>query len=167
MNKLLENNKFIVGVFVVNVFLIVLLIGAIIFSHTATDKRFAARSGAGSQPVNEKMDIITRTHVAEADRDIVSTYEKLLAGEKYDLGNGVKFCFDENGEYSGFFDSSNTNVSGYFYEISIKNGEKIYLNIFNGREKNRVVTYEIKFDTDGNILLDHPDLSESILLKHD
>jgi hypothetical protein len=85
----------------------------------------------------------------------------LLKGSHFDLKDDIHLYFDENGEYSGFFDSDNRDVNGYLYCTVLNNG-KVYLRIFND-DKSKVVQYEISFDEDDNIVLKHPDTKTEII----
>ena len=91
-------------------------------------------------------------------------YTALIAGSNFDCGNGIEFHFGFENDFSGFFDTENANVEGYYYEV-LSEGKSVKLRILN-TDKTKYVEYDMEFNSDGNILLTYPGMEQSILLAY-
>lgn len=153
--KLLENKKFIATVLALNCIVICVLVGYLLYVKTREYE-------SEKQPtVTKSSDVVT---FDQSDKELADIYVSLLQGSHFDLEDNIHFYFNENGEYSGFFDAANPDVTGYYYYIGINNGT-VYLRIFN-EDKSKVVQYEVSFDDEDNIVLKHPDMEKEIILSY-
>jgi len=153
--NLLENKKFIIIVLILNCIVACILVGYLVRAKISEQQtKNQVKKTANQETVS----------IDESEDDLTSIYMSLLQGSHFDLGDDIHLYFDENGEYSGFFDSNNPDVSGYLYSIAINN-ETVYLQIFN-KDKSKVVQYEVTFDNEDNIVLKHPNMDEPIILSY-
>ena len=92
-------------------------------------------------------------------------YGSLLAGWSYKIDDDTYFSFNKDGSFSGFFDKSNKNVSGYSYEIVYdKDNNYHLLNIYNS-DLSSMVSYEISLDAHtGNFILVYPGADSPFIL---
>lgn len=153
--KLLENKKFIAIVLVLNCIVICILISYLVRA------KMEERSTESQSQTVDSSDTVS---FSQSDEDLASIYMSLLWGSHFDLDNDIHFCFDESGEYSGFFDSENPDVKGYSYYINVSDGT-VYLEIYN-KDKSKVVQYEVSFDQEDNIILKHPNMETPITLSY-
>ncbi|MCI8377382.1 MAG: hypothetical protein HFH72_02550 [Lachnospiraceae bacterium] len=151
--NLLEKKSFIVTVIVLNCIVISLLTGYLFFLK---EKNHSVNKPAVA--TEEK-----QVHYSDKDAEMADIYASLLEGAKFDLGDGLVFSFGPEGIYAGFFDADNRNVKDYRYNINME-GDNIFLNIYN-KEETRLVSYDMSFDKNGDMLLRHPDMKETIKLK--
>lgn len=153
--KLLENKKIVTVILVLNCIVICILAGYLVYAKIdefRTEEQLRETIKPETISINE------------SDGDLSSIYMSLLQGSYFDLEDNVHFNFKENGEYSGFFDSENPDVSGYLYSIDVSN-DAVYLQIFN-EDKSKVVQYEAGFDNEENVVLKHPDMETPITLSY-
>ena len=120
ISNLWNSRKFKIIVFAVNVCAIILLIGIIVYLHKENQTTSTALDEVN---IDEKL-----------NDSMCDVYMSLLKGHTFNVGEGVAFQFDENGSFSGFFDSENRNVSGYHYIVSTDDGINYRLNIYNEDE---------------------------------
>ena len=150
--KLLENKKFIVTVIILNCIVISILIGYLITTRVQEPPE--------KQSKMAEQEIV----VDESDDELENIYMSLLEGSHFSLEDDIEFNFDENGMYSGFFDSKNKKVKEYQYSIAVKE-EIVYLQILNP-DKSKMVEYEMSFDENGNLVLKHQDIENAIILSY-
>ena len=72
---------------------------------------------------------ISKDYENSKDNVINDIFEELLVGE-FKVNELMRYSFDGNGGFSGFFDAAHTNVSGYTYNIIAEN-EEAFLYIYN------------------------------------
>lgn len=154
VGALLESRKFIIAGIVIN---------CVIISSMILYLLLWKKSPEHSTQQNVSSEKKIEVEYTDSDSGLVNIYYSLLAGYDFDLGDGIHFNFEKDGVYSGFFDSKHTNVKGYGYKIVAENDE-IKLNIFN-KEKTKIISYKVVFNSKGDIVLKHPDLKKGIKLK--
>lgn len=76
---------------------------------------------------------------------------EMIKGKRFRSIDNIVFSFGSDGSYSGFFDSSNLNVSDYWFDLSSEDQDH-FLNIYNS-DYSIVVSYLIFINTKGNIEL--------------
>ena len=107
-----------------------------------------------------------KTVAADLDQEYESALSELYAIDligNYISDTGFAYNFGENGYYSGFFDSANTEVYGYSYQIEAdNNGQKLF--IYDPDHKFYVLYYFAP-DKDGDIKLFNEENSIYIRLK--
>lgn len=155
--KLLENKKFIVTVIILNCIVISILVGYLIIAKVQEHPEYSVSE---KQSEIEEREIV----VDESDNELGNIYMSLLEGSHFSLEDDIEFNFDENGMYSGFFDSKNKKVKEYQYSIAVKE-EIVYLQILNP-DKSKMVEYEMSFDKNGNLVLKHQDIENAIILSY-
>lgn len=151
--NLLEKKSFIVTVIVLNCIIIILLVSYLFFLKGRNRDADSPTIIAEEKQVN----------YSDKDAEMADIYVSLLEGTKFDLGDGVFFSFGSEGKYTGFFDADHRNVKDYHYKIYIKE-DYILLNIYNKGET-QLVSYNMSFDKDGNMLLRHPGMRKTIKLE--
>lgn len=103
--KLLESKKFNIAITAINVTLIVILIGTIVFMYKNS-------SPDGAQKIDE---VTVDQLINDADESMLNVYKVLIQGTTFELADGVRFNFGSDGTFSGYFDSDNSNVDSYSY----------------------------------------------------
>lgn len=164
-HKVFKSKTFNFVMIVVNVLaIIILLIWLVVSVISGNEKQKIENSGSNLNMEQNVDDVDVDSLVEEADKSMVGVYEALIRGTSFDCGNGVKFEFGFEGEYAGFFDAKNKEVTGYSYEVVVGDGKTLNLRIYN-EDKTRYVEYAMKFNADGNILLTYPGTDQAFLLK--
>lgn len=152
--KLLNSNKFIFVVMILNIVVIVFL-GAFIFFLKCKEK-----------PVLTDMrenDTIDRFDYGYADDSLSNIYMALIENTSAELDNGLYYRFGEDGLFSGFFDADHPEVTNYKYKIAIEQKD-ILLTIYN-REETRSVTYTLLIMEDGGMALEYPGFKTRIFIN--
>ena len=157
--KLLESKKFNIAITAINVTLIVILIGTIVFMYISNSKKTQNSSPDGAQKIDE---VTVDQLMNDADESMLNVYKVLIQGTIFEPADGVKFNFGSDGTFSGYFDSENSNVDSYSYEVAVNESNIICLNIYSP-DKNKSVQYEMSFDSNGNIVLTNPGMDPFIL----
>lgn len=150
--NLLEKKSFIVTVIVINCIVIFLLVGCLFFLKAKNQDTVSPIAIAEEQ-----------VNYSDRDSEMANIYVSLLEGTKFDLGDGIVFSFGLEGKYAGFFDTDHKNVKDYHYKVDMKE-DNILLSIYDKKET-QLVSYNISFDQDGNMLLRHPDMKKTIKLE--
>ncbi len=152
MAALFNNRKFLVSVIGFNLILIIALVLYVL------DAFFGIS-------MFSKKDEPTDDIVIEEQAELSDTYTYLVEDYQFELDDGSVFSFGLNGQYEGFFDSGNKNVTGYTYQFVKKDGID-YLEIYN-EDKSRSVSYEFNLLEDGSgFLLCQPQTNTRILLTY-
>jgi len=105
---------------------------------------------------------IVEDYIKEADLAVLEMLSDFIVGT-YKVGNKMFYNFGLNGFYSGFFDSTHQNVTGYSYEIRVNDGEAV-LNIYN-EDKSAVVSYQLFMQGTTKLMLYYKDLDLKIILE--
>ncbi|MBR2045001.1 MAG: hypothetical protein IJ958_02565 [Agathobacter sp.] len=164
-NKVFKSKTFNFVMIVVNVLaIVILLIWLAVSIISDNEKKEIDNSGSNLNMEQNVGDVDVDSLVEEADKSMVGVYEALIRGTSFDCGNGVKFEFGLEGEYAGFFDAKNKDVTGYSYEVATGDEKTLKLRIYN-EDKTRYVEYAMKFNSDGNILLTYPGTDQAFLLE--
>lgn len=132
-----------------------------------------------STPVSKEISVEESNNKADkamldASGSMNNVYYNLIQGTTGKL-NDYNMHFDWGGEYNGFFDSNNTNVSGYKYTVTeLADGDSnrnvnyvANLNIYN-KDMSVSVQYKIVFDSSASdfpILLYYPSAKLYIALS--
>ena len=118
----------------------------------------------------ENVDVVASNKVlfiddyqGERDISMEEIFKDLIIG-RYKISEKIEFNFGLNGVYSGFFDNSNKNVSGYRYDIIVIN-EVPLLNIYN-KEKTAMVSYELILSGTSDIIIYYPKTELKIKLNN-
>jgi hypothetical protein len=90
-------------------------------------------------------------YLGALDNDGTSRIRGALEGYSFYVNNVMVFNFKTGGLYSGFFDSKNTSVSGYGYEVTVYY-DKYLLNIYNP-DRTQAVSYVISIDSSNNLYI--------------
>lgn len=147
--KLLKSKRGIQIIFGTNIIIICTLIGVLFYHHTSLKN------------TNLKEAKENNSYHA-SDQQVSDLYQNLIEGYDFQVGE-YSFDFGDDGSYSGFFDSDNTEVSGYSYECTMENDEEI-LRIYN-EDATKNVTYKMNVLDNGDIQLFFEDDKEPIVLK--
>lgn len=96
----------------------------------------------------------------EASGQMASVYYTLIQGSYAEMGDGTNLQFGIDGNFSGFFDTSHPDVSGYTYEVLAPSEEEnaeyeANVNIYNA-DKSSYVQYKLLFDENSNMQLYYP-----------
>lgn len=156
--KLLESKKFNLTITIVNLALIVLLVGCLIFMYV----RNSGGKNSGQDGAKKIDEVTVDQLMSEADESMLNVYKVLLQGSNFKLENGMSFRFGIDNTFSGYFDSDNTDVEGYLYDIIVGDSNAICLQIYNS-DKSKLVQYEMSFDNNGNILLTYEGMDPLVL----
>lgn len=84
----------------------------------------------------------------EISTSIDAVYGEMILGDYvyHDTDGDLLFQFKPRGEYAGFFDDSNPNVTDYVYEINTADSEDAVLSIYN-KDKTAMVSYYLVFSS--------------------
>lgn len=115
-----------------------------------------------AEDISKETTEIREDYVKEADLAILEMLSDFVVGT-YKVGNKMFYNFGLNGFYSGFFDSAHQNVTGYLYEIKVKDGEAV-LHIYN-EDKSSVVSYQLFMQGTTKLILYYKDLDLNITLE--
>jgi hypothetical protein len=102
-------------------------------------------------------EIIRQTEVEiennyETDDNILDKFKERISG--YYTVSGVYFHFyKEGGKFDGFFDNSQSNLIGGFYEVKMKDGEPVVY-IYDAT-KSYCVYYYLSLNNSNNVVLTH------------
>lgn len=117
----------------------------------------------------KKVDIVASEKVlfvedyqGQRDSSMEEIFEELIVG-RYEISENIEFNFGLNGVYSGFFDNSNRNVSGYKYDVIVIDEVPI-LNIYDN-EETAMVSYELILSGTSNITIYYPKTELKIKLE--
>ena len=88
----------------------------------------------------------------------------MLEGHNFYYSDSVKFFFGYNGSFSGFFDGTENNVVGYWYEITNGEDEKCILTIYK-TDRSAHVSYVLGFNSKSEITLYHQTADITLTLK--
>ena len=153
VGNMLEKKSVIIAVIVLNCIIISSLIGYLFFIKGKGD------NVNNSNPVSEEKQI----DYSDKDPEMADIYVSLLEGTKFDIGDGIVFSFGSKGSYAGFFDANHKNVKDYCYKVCIEE-DNILLNIYN-KEETQLVSYNMTFDKNGDVILKHSNMQQAIKLK--
>ena len=104
---------------------------------------------------------ISKDYENSKDNVINNIFEELLVGE-FKVNELIRYSFDGNGAFSGFYDATHTNVSGYTYNIITEN-EEAFLYIYNP-DKSSAVKYELFLSDTMDVCLMYSELGITIKL---
>lgn len=158
--KLLESDKFIVFMGILNIVVIVGLVGGIIhMKHTSHENQnYEAEMENASGSEMESVDY------KEADDSLSYIYMSLVENSHAELDGGITYNFEPDGKFSGYFDADNPKVEGYTYRIKVDEDD-IVLTIYN-KEETQLVQYTLMIKENGQLALDYPDFKEPITLSY-
>lgn len=151
--NLLENKAVIITVTVLNCIILSSLAGYLFFLKGKGDDT----DSINPVPEERQMDYSGK------DSEMASIYVSLLEGTEFDIGDGIVFSFGSEGRYAGFFDANHKNVKDYRYKICMEK-DNVLLQICN-KEETQLVSYNMIFDKDGNVVLKHSNMEKTIKLE--
>lgn len=157
VKTLLNSKKALVCIMFINIIIIACLC---FYLHSTFSRRIssdAIKAENGSATTESK-------DIAKINSEMSNVYSSLLSGWTFQPADDVLFTFGTDGTYSGFFDAENRNVEGYTYEITLNDSDQYVLNIYN-EDKNKVVSYILSLDDDGNIVLNYKDSTDGFVLS--
>lgn len=103
--------------------------------------------------------------IMSSDADLAAMCCDYLAGINFTSEDGLRFCFEDEGGFSGFYDTSNPDVIHYSYDVQVV-GTDIMLNIYDA-DKQNVVCYKMEFLNNGDIQLTYLENGKSLVLVAD
>ena len=166
ISELFKNEKFIKRHMIVSTILILALVGYIVFLHSSNSGVVNGRTPAVKKGTVSEGDISLM--MADAEESLNNVYMNLLAGSRATFADGNVMVFSKNGEFSGYFNADNPNVSGYNYRVTTSADSKFQgvLNIFS-RESSSYVKYNIVVTSDSSdIKLFNPSDNTYITLEY-
>ena len=137
----LQTKKAEIVICAINAFLIIFMIVYLIHAF------YGRKEGVSS--VSDDAAALTAS-ASEVDDALTNVYVALIANTVVSLGNDKCMYFGNDGNFDGFFDESNPDVSGYSYEVvsmsdsNDEDGAVAAVNIYNG-DKTKYVQYKMVY----------------------
>ncbi|MBE6035578.1 MAG: hypothetical protein E7222_12910 [Clostridiales bacterium] len=142
------------------IFLVVIIVLDFIVAFTVA--RILTKKNQNTATVPDASESVDISKV-DTSSELYEIYSLLLVGH-FKLNKDITFNFEEDGTYSGFFDSDNRNVKDYTYTLTQEEGQ-IIVTIFN-EDKSRKVSYIMNLTDEGTIVLALPDSDDKLELKY-
>ncbi len=139
--KLFNSRKFLIFVIILNICLICFL-----FFYLFTHNNLFSEN-------KEIIDEEQMQSITEKDDTLIEAWTDQLTGHYFVCEEGYSFEFGEDGAYQGFFDLSNTDITGN-YAVVIYNND-MYLNLSSVNGDN--VSYLLGIDDDYNFYIEFED----------
>ncbi len=130
-------------------------------------EKLSNSSEIGSDSNNSEL---IQSEIVEKEDDTGNVNDSLLAYYNDKLlgyhvaSNNMVYQFQQGNKYSGFFDSSNTNLIGGSYNLTINRNNEPTLYIYNAGKTSRV-EYTMSKNSRQNIVLHHKTSGSNIELK--
>jgi len=101
--------------------------------------------------------------IQSADNAMADVYSMLIKGTTFNVDDGIVFSFGDDGNFSGYYDEENPNVTNYKYKVIVGKDKtyKLYIYNYDGG-----VEYKMAFNSDGDVVLDESKSGTSYVLKY-